>query len=104
MLTIRRIKYPLSLAFAAALLTILLAPGSSHSTFNVGQDPIIEEGWAQTAAASAAANECASAQEACVEWCRIIDGEPRPLAGALCCVEISRLANDNFGDCLQRIN
>lgn len=85
-----------------ALLTLILWPGVAKPTFQQGQEPIITEGWAQTSSAAAGAGECNGAGEVCVEWCRMIDGEPRFLQGTLCCVEATRVAFDDFGDCLRR--
>ncbi len=87
-----------------ALLTIILWPGVARPAFQQGQEPIITEGWAQTAGSAASAGECTGAGEVCVEWCQLIDGEPRFIQGTLCCVQSDRIGDDNFGDCLRRVN
>lgn len=92
------------LVTAAVFLAVVLWPGRSSSVFNQGQEPHIEEGWVYTGTAAASAGECASAQEACVEWCRIIDGQPMPAGGAVCCVHTSKVGDNNFGDCLRRVD
>lgn len=104
MTTMNKIPRTLVLIGAVTLLTVVLWPGHALSVFQQGQDPIIEEGWAQTSAAGAESGECPSSQEVCVEWCRLIDGQPMPITGALCCVSTAKFPDNNFGDCLRRVD
>lgn len=104
MKTENKIPRSIILIGAATLMIVVFWPGHALSVFQQGHEPIIEEGWVQTGAASAAGGECPSSQEVCVEWCRLIDGQPMPIAGALCCVSTARVGDNSFGDCLRRVN
>ena len=102
--TTRNVRRTLLLASGLSVLAFVLWPGISMSVFNQGEEPIIIEGWAQTGTASANAGACPSAQEVCVEWCRLINGDPMPIVGALCYVSSTKVENNNFGDCLLRVD